>query len=206
VKDSKDIRVVRVDAAKGEVIGEAVLLPYTDRLCLARDGKALYALSYGAPRGIKREGPVEGAVQVLDPRAMKVTRSVKVPTEPHDFDVTDQGVAFVSGVGSKQSEIVVVDVNQQKALLATWKGVPVSTCLKLSANGQQLYVTAWKLAPARVVSLGLPEPLANSELPKGEWTPAPPATVRGEVVVGPDGQYLLSESGVVFALSAAGKK
>ncbi|HYT88478.1 MAG TPA: hypothetical protein VEL76_07200, partial [Gemmataceae bacterium] len=156
--------------------------------------------------GVKREGPVEGAVQVIDPAAMKVTKTVKVPTEPHDFDVSNQGVAFVSGTGGKGSEILVVDLSQEKSVLASWKGVPPGTCVKLSADGRRLYASAWKLSPARVASLGLPEPLADSELPKADWTPAPPVAVRGEVLIAPDGQFLLCESGVVFALGEAGKK
>ena len=54
-----------------------------------------------------------------------------------------------------------------------------------------------------MAALTLPEPLAGSELPQPEWIQATPMPARGDVLITPDHQFLLCDSGVILFLANA---
>jgi hypothetical protein len=180
-------------------------MEYTDLMTLARDGKALYAVSYVESRAL-RKGAARAVIQVIDPAAFKQTKTVSgILADPFDVEATRGGILFLSGYGAagRPAEVTVVDVNQDKPVAAVWKSVPAGSCLRLSEGEGQLYVSSWKSSPAGVVSLPVPEALAESTMPQAAWCAAPPVQTRGEVTVTPDGQLLLSESGAVFQIKEA---
>jgi WD40 repeat protein len=200
VKDSKTVKAQRFNA-KGEASGEVALAEYTDVLCLSRDGKGLYAIAHSAPRGGgSKPGSVTGTVQLIDPATMRMKKSVNVNLDPFDIDTGPDGLVFLSGAGGQTCEVVILNLSQESPLLATWKGVPSNACLRLSEDGSRLYVSAMKASAAWLGSLNLPDPLIASDLPQTRWVMVQQDKVRGEVVVSPDGQFLLNETGVVFML------
>jgi DNA-binding beta-propeller fold protein YncE len=202
-KNPKALKVVRVSAADGEAGGSVAVPEFTDGLVLASDGTTLYALAHLSPR-LPKGPPSQGAILVIDPEAMKLKKTINVAVDPFDMAVTKEGIVFVTGYGGVRSEITVVDVEKDTAVIATWKGIPTSSCLKLSADEKCLYVGSWKSGPGTVAVLPLPAALAGSELPKAQWAQAPSApTARGEMVVAPDNRFLLCDSGFVFTLQAA---
>jgi outer membrane biosynthesis protein TonB len=198
----KAIKAVRANLESGKIDGAAAMPEFTEGLSLARDGRILYALSHLTGR-TPNGPPPEGAVLVIDPIAMKVIKTVSLPIDPFTMQATKAGVVFVSGHGGVRSEIVVVDINKEMPIVASWKGVPPGSCLKLSEDEQRLYVGKWKGAPPAVGALVIPEALAGSELPAAEWSQYPPLPARGDLFITPDNHYLVCDSGVVFFLKGA---
>jgi hypothetical protein len=194
-------KVVRLDAATGEAVATLPVPEFTDRLVLARDGKTLFALAHSAARTVKGPPP-EGTLLVITAQTMKLAKSINLPLDPFDLETTRESIVFVSGHGGVRSEIAVVDGAKEMPLIATWKGVPPNSSLKLSDDEKCLYVGNWKGATAAVAGLLLPGVLAGSDLPKAQWVQSPPVPARGEMIVTPDNQYLLCDSGVVFLLKS----
>jgi WD40 repeat protein len=200
-KDVKKPKVVRVDAAKGEVLGHLMLAEGTDNLCLTRDGKTLYAIAHPGVHSPTRLPPYQGTVQQIEAESLKLQKSVTVPTDAFGVDATDDGVVFVSGGSGQKADITVLDMNADKPVVARWKGFVSASCLRLSGDQKRLYVSSWRLSPGVVHSLRIPQKLEGSESPLGSsWKGVGPPGVRGEVVVSADGLHLLCDAGCVLAL------
>lgn len=199
-KESKNVKLVRIDVEKREVDGTVELLDFTDVLCLSRDGKAIYAASHLIPRSLSK-GPAKGAIQVIDPVGMKLDKKIAIDFDPHEMDVTRDGLAFLVSHGSLRSDILVYDLAQE-APAALWKGIPANACVRLCPEEKNLYVSSWSSKLASVAALPIPNILKGSDLPRVNWLTAPPANVRGELHVTPDGTHLLCDSGTILSVTA----
>ncbi len=199
-RDGKGTRAVRLGVAKGDTVASAPVPDLTDGLSLTRDGKTLFALAHVNPRLATKTLPPQGTLLALDPETMKVRKTVTIAIDPFEMAVTNEGIVFVAAYGGVRGEIAVVDINADPPIVATWKGVPPSSCLKLSDNAKYLYISNWKSSPATVAGVPLPDVLAGSELPKSSWAQSPPVQARGDMVLTADSQFLVCDSGVVFLL------
>jgi choice-of-anchor C domain-containing protein len=201
VGDEQNIKVVKIDAAKGKVLAEAALKEGTDVLCASRDGKSLFSMWHAGLHNPTRAGPYEGGVQWVETDGMKVKRALALAVDAYELDATDDGVVFISG-GGKTSEITVVDLKQEKdPLLTTWKNLPSGLTVRLSDDFKHLYTSSLK--GLWIATAPVPDKLAESDMPISSSVRIPrlPAgVIRGEMTVTPDGQYLMSETGYVFLL------
>jgi WD40 repeat protein len=205
VKDEKTSKLVKLDTATLRPAGEAALAEGTDTVCQTGDGKSLYAGGHTSRRAPANPGPYQGTVQHIDVATLKVQKTVKVDLDPFDLAATNEGLVFASGGSGQKSEVRVLDLNQEKPVLVVWKGNPSGSCLKLSDDQKRLYICTWKAGAAAVTCYNLPDRPDGTTTPKGTTTPVPGALPsRGELTVGPDGDKLICDSGVIFALKDGG--
>jgi WD40 repeat protein len=197
--DPKSIKLIRLDTAKGERGGELALAENTDCLCLSRDGKKVLAGSHVGTRSSTKPKPHQGSIQVIDTETMKLDKAIAVPIDPFFLEAGDEGLVFASGGSGLKTEIVVVDINEPEPV-AIWKGVAPGSWLRLSDDRKRLFVSNWRSKPALVSGLILPDKIAGSELPSGNTVPVPLVGARGELMVTPDGQFMICEAGVIFRL------
>jgi hypothetical protein len=201
VGDEQNIKVVKLDAAKGKVVAEAPLKEGTDVLCASRDGKSLFSLWHTGQHLATRVGPYEGGVQWIETDNMKVKRTLALAVDAYELDATDDGVVFISGGSGKTSEITVVDLKDEKEpVQTTWKNLPSGLAVRLSDDFKHLYTSS--VRGLWIATAPVPDKLSGSDIPKGSPAQIPRATagVRGEMSVTPDAEYLMSETGYVFRL------
>ncbi len=107
-----------------EKVDQRVAVPsFTESIYVAGDGKRIYALAHTAARTAK--GPLpKGVIAVLDTPSLTLAKTIRIDNDPFALAVTKEGILFVSGRGGVRSDITVVDVNKEPALVANWRGVP----------------------------------------------------------------------------------
>jgi len=197
--DPKNIKLVRLDAEKGERSGELALAENTDCLCLTRDGKKILAGSHVGTRSTTKPKPHQGSIQVIDQETMKLDKALAVPIDLFYLEAGDDGLVFASGGSGLKTEIVVADINQPEPV-TIWKGAAPGSWIRLSDDRKRLFVSNWRSKPALVSGLILPDKIAGSELPSGNTIQVPLVGARGELMITPDGQFMICEAGVVFQL------
>jgi hypothetical protein len=205
VKDEKTSKLCKLNTATLKAAGEVALAEGTDIVCMTRDGKALYAGGHTSKRSTANPGPYQGTIQHIDLAALKVLKTANVAVDPYDLAATNEGLVFASGGSGQKSEITVVDVNQAVPVLATWKGTLSGSCLKLPDDQKRLYVSTWRTGAAGLTCYNLPDKPEGVQPPKGTSNPVPGGIAsRGEVTLSPDGDFLICDSGTIFALKDGG--
>ena len=193
-KYPKEVKVVRVNLATEKIDEKKVDMPdYTSSLSLARDGKTLYALLGDLALKAK------GAILAIDAEEMVLKKTIDLVFAPSDLVSTKEGIVFVSGSGNKASEITILDI-RTKEVVATWKGVPAGSRLKLSEDEKCLFVGKWTVTDSKVCSLAVPDVVRGSTLPTVKWAKGRGVDTHGEMMLTQDNRFLLCDSGDVFPL------
>jgi DNA-binding beta-propeller fold protein YncE len=220
-QEQKNSRVIRVDAARLEQTAEAPLGPRSKGLWLTRDGKTLYAcgdaLPPPPPPGMKVGGFFGSALQVFDPATLKVTRTVYLEVTPQNLVATDDGLVYLQGQG-----IAVLDMKRAHPPAGSWPagGLGGAISLQLSQDQRRLYLAqgfdggtfgrplfeCWNV-PDDLTDVAQPPPhtgtqLEGRKLEKGEK--GDPYGTASEMIVSPDGKYVVVDGGVLFEMKEGG--
>jgi hypothetical protein len=181
-------RVGRISTAAAAATG-AVYRPKgrLEALCLAPDGKTLYA---GGP----------GTVVALDPTSLRPRAEHHIDAAVRDLSADGKGRVFVAEQG-QWPEITVLD-GSSGAILKRWESLlPGRNYLAVMPDGGRVYVgssgrISGLLRSLRVLQLGHAYP-STSAFASGEAM----ADQRGEFFLAPDMQRLITRAGKVFHLA-----
>jgi hypothetical protein len=195
---------VRVDVVANQIDGELELPESTVALCMTPDGSSLFAASSTPARTLNATGP-EGLVLEIDPKTLAVQRTIRVPIDPFDIQVSDKRLAFISSGDKRLSlgVIAVVDMNDTQAVVARWPDVHTRSRIRLCPDQRHL-VFSENLIPPSVVSWRLP---ANpSEVPtvRERLSELPGIPLGGNLFLTPRGDYLLTSRGGVVPVRMSG--
>jgi WD40 repeat protein len=192
VRDPSKSVVGKIDTAGRKKVAELVLDQPAVALRAGPGGKTLYAAGVQTLPGGKREG----VLQWIDPGELKVTRTLPLDLVPIDLQV-GEGVAFVLGEGA--NPLGVVDLKPEPpALVARWPGVVTQGRIRLAGGGKRLYL-ANRVTPMQLSAFDVPEkidpkaPNASDQVAESNTLP-----LRGDLLLSPDGKYLLTNAGAVF--------
>ncbi len=189
--NAADGKAGRLDAATLKRGRELRLADGTDSLVLAPDGTTLYAVGTADKRA---------RVQVIDAAKMELTKTFGVDAFPYDVAAGNDGRLFLTGAGDGWTEIAVVDANKQ-SVAARWGGVWGRSFVKLTPDATRLYYSSQGVSPGKVEGLAIPKKL--DERPAAFASPeVGKHPLGGDLVISPDGKFLLCKTGTVLRLSA----
>src|SRR5262249_29204756 len=141
VKNAKDYRLHRADAATRKVTQSA---SFTDRavgLCVASDGKAVFlTLLKRFTPATKRTG--SGRVVSLDPVTLKEQGSADLTFFPYDVAAGPDGLVYVFRYTAARPSIVALDPAKSFAQLADREVGRGRLALQMGPSGKRLYAAA----------------------------------------------------------------
>ncbi|HLW64764.1 MAG TPA: c-type cytochrome domain-containing protein [Gemmataceae bacterium] len=158
---------------------------------LTRDGKSLW--TYGADRN-------QTTLFELDPVALSVRKRFSLTSYVYDLAAGDKDYVFLSGEGGGWTEITVVDAKRESAV-GHWGGVWTRSLVQLSPDGTRLLTATQGVNLGKIESYPIPVKLdekPNQNAAQG----TPDSPLGGPFTIAPDGQYLISRSGVTLKLSS----
>jgi CHAT domain-containing protein len=198
----KSARLVRIDTTTDRVDAELDLPESTQAVCMTPDGSALFAAATIRPGPIPNGSNLgEGAVLEIDPEALKVRRTIRIPLDPNDIQANDKGLVFISGGHRFYGTLAVLDLHQPETVGKFGNLVP--RCLRLSADQKWLFVSNWSSPPSLQA---LPAPTNLRDLPNSfrPLSETPEIPLGGDLFLTPGGDYLLTQSGGVIVIGGAG--
>src|SRR5262249_27368940 len=141
--------------------------------------------------------PYEGKIQVIDPVAMEVRKTITVAADPYGLAASDDGIVYLSSGSGQWTHIYVVDM--KTASIVSKMGARHRSHIKLSPDQRRLYVANTDVSPAGIEAWVLPVggPPAQKN---GGITGHQPVQIGGNIFVSPDGRFLLCQRGGVYAL------
>src|SRR5262249_35204562 len=112
----------------------------------------------------------------------------------------DKDYLYLTGEGGGWTEITVVDAKRESAA-GHWGGVWTRSLVQLSPDGTRLLVSTQGVNPGKIESYPIPVKLDEKPNPNAaQGTPNSP--LGGPFTIAPDGQFLISRSGVTLKLSS----
>jgi hypothetical protein len=183
--DRTNQTIGRVDTARMKADGELRgLAPGTDRMCLTPDGQALYTLA-------------GGSIQRFDTAAWKPAGTFNQRFAGRDLQATNSGRVFVLDTPGPQTRVAVLDT-AGAGKGETWADVGAANAILLAPDQERLYVSNWQQNPAKIAAYHIPP--RGQGLPAGEVSLPANFSARGEMVVSPDGRYLLCDGGAIVSV------
>jgi hypothetical protein len=180
-------RVGRISTASMAATGETYRPQgRLEALCLAPDGKALYA---GGP----------GTVVVLDPASLRPRAEHHVQAVVRDLGADAKGRLFLAEQG-QDPEIIILDGSSGAELGRGWSQLPGRNYLAVMPDGGRLYVGSSGRISSLLRSLRA-EPGPTFLTPSGYAYSDPIAAQRGEFFLTPDMGYLVTRGGKVYRLA-----
>jgi WD40 repeat protein len=183
-------KLVQIDTSTLKISKEWRLPDLCEIFMLTHDGKSLWTF----------ERDRETKLIELDPVALTVRKRLSVPAYSYDLAASDNGYLFLSGEGGGWTEITVVDAKKESAV-GHWGGMWTRSLVQLSPDGTRLLVATQGVNPGKIESYPIPVKLDEKPNPNAaQGTPDSP--LGGPFTIAPDGQFLISRSGVTLKLSS----
>jgi hypothetical protein len=123
----------------------------------------------------------EGSLIEIDPKILKVRRTVAIPLNPVDVQASDKGLVFVSGGSDQRTNgiIAVVDARDKRAVIAQWSLVSGKSRILLSGDQRWLFISP-KVFPVQIEACSIPQ--NPSDLPTVKRASLTPPEFRWVVI------------------------
>ncbi len=200
--DSTHSLLLRINTAKQKQDQELKLADGAETIALSRDGKTLYSL-VRATKGDttdNRKPRAEGKLQLIDPLKMQVGKTIAVAIDPFDIAVLENGLVLLSGGSGDWTDIAIVDPAKEH-IVSRWGGIWRKSFLQVAPDQKCVYVSTQGVSPGTVTALLVPEKLDDKPVSYPSSV-AGKLRLGGEIVITPDGNFLLCRTGAVLRASA----
>jgi WD40 repeat protein len=191
-KDAFKPVIGRIDTATRQPAGTIAPEHKPHLLRLGSDGRTLYSFARNPKNAFA------GVVQAIDAATFKSLKVIDVGVSPSEAEVSERFL-FVSGVGNKGFGLYLLDPKSDNLqVLGRW-----NIFNPLRPAGKKLY-SINRFALAGIGGYDLPERVTDTLPAVSSHFSERPDRPLGDILLTPDGNYLLANSGVLLRLASAG--
>lgn len=150
-RDPANPRLLKLDAAKLEIVEELALPAKTEAMSLSPDGKWLYACTtVSGHRYYDDKSSDEGRIHRINPATLKIDKTITIEADPWDIAAFDDGQLVVSGGSNQHTHWALVDMKTSMSVIHRNGGIYMGSKLLRSPDAKYFGAIAMGVSPSNI--------------------------------------------------------